>query len=74
MTGYKRDPIEYDRRRAWMVEEAEKEASAELAASGIKPDLGYCHSLWPRMKQIMKAKYGVNWRSPAELNPDIFFD
>ena len=74
MSGYRRDPIENDSRYAWMIQKAEKEAEAELAAAGIASTLGYCHMLWPRQKRILKEKYGINWKTPAEMNPDILFD
>lgn len=70
----KRDPIERDPKIAWMVREAEKEAEAEVAALGDLPRWGVCHMIWPRQKRILKEKYGVKWRTPAEMNPDILFD
>ena len=35
--------------------------------------MGICHSYWHRKKELL-AKYGIDWKSPAELNPDIRFD
>ena len=74
MASFKRDPIEYDPRKSWMVEEAEREAAAELTAAGVHPGMGYCHLLWLRQKRILKEKHGIKWWSPAEMNPDILFD
>ena len=36
--------------------------------------LGSCHWLWVTKKHILKEKYGITWYSPAELNPDDYFD
>ena len=36
--------------------------------------IGYCHYYWQAKKSILKEKYGVDWKSPAELNPGIRFD
>jgi hypothetical protein len=27
---------------------------------------GACHILWGRQQKILKEKYGINWRTPAE--------
>jgi hypothetical protein len=35
---------------------------------------GSCHILWGRQKQILEKRYGIKWRSPAEINPDVVFD
>ena len=36
--------------------------------------LGYCHSFWRVKKRIFLEKYGIDWKSPAELYPTIIFD
>ena len=36
--------------------------------------LGYCHLYWETKKRILKEKYNIEWLSPAELNPMVFFD
>jgi len=36
--------------------------------------MGYCHVFWPAKKKVLREKYGIDWKSPAELNPDARFD
>ena len=36
--------------------------------------LGYCHLYWATKKRILKEKYSLDWKSPAELNPHILYD
>ena len=36
--------------------------------------LGYCHIYWAAKKRILKEKFGIDWKSPSELNPYIIFD
>ena len=36
--------------------------------------LGYCHMYWTTKKEILKDRYGIDWKSPAELNPHVMFD
>ena len=53
---------------------AEKEAEGQLQKEGMKKHMGYCHSLWARQQAILKDKYGIDWKTPAEQNPDILYD
>ena len=34
---------------------------------------GTCHRYWWRKKELLREK-GIDWKSPAEMNPDIRFD
>ena len=35
--------------------------------------MGTCHRYWARKKALL-AERGIEWKSPAEMNPDIRFD
>ena len=35
---------------------------------------GFCHVLWQMQKKVLKRDYGINWKSPSELNPHILYD
>ena len=35
--------------------------------------MGTCHRYWARKKELLK-KEGIEWRTPAEMNPTIRFD
>ncbi len=37
-------------------------------------EFGMCHTIWKYKKEILKTEYGINWHSPAELNPQTCFD
>jgi hypothetical protein len=69
-----RDPIEDDPAIAPLIEKAGREAKAELDAAGLRIQFGYCHFLWSRQQEILREKYGIEWRCPATMNPDIHFD
>jgi hypothetical protein len=43
---------------------------AELLASRR----GLIHRYWSRVKELMWKRYGVTWKSPAEMNPWSVFD
>jgi hypothetical protein len=66
------DPIEDDPVAGPLVKIADAEAHEEL--KGEEQIFGGCHMLWITKKRILKDKYGVDWRTPAEMNPHIIFD
>lgn len=70
----KRDPQEYDAEKKKLIEAARTEAEFAMKQDGTINLEGSCHILWERQQKILKEKYGVIWRSPADMNPDIMFD
>jgi hypothetical protein len=59
-----------------LIEAASKEAyreCSELWRGQVFPT-GSCHVIWEKQTEICKAKYGIDWKSPAKINPNIFFD
>lgn len=47
----------------------------ELKGGRYQPlRMGVCHIIWGRTKQILKNKYGVDWSSPQDRNPGVFYD
>lgn len=68
----KHDKKEDDPKFQAQIKAAEEEADAALFE--IKGKMGYCHAFWEKKKQILKEKYGIKWKSPAELNRHIKFD
>jgi hypothetical protein len=66
-------PIEDDPKLGPIVEKARREALSEELAN--QPErLGFCHIVWATQKRILKDKYGIDWKTPAEMNPGILFD
>lgn len=37
------------------------------------PMMGTCHRYWARKKELLQ-KFGIEWKTPAEMNPLIRFD
>ena len=35
---------------------------------------GMCHGIWYHKKRILKEEYGIDWLSPADLDPDTRFE
>jgi hypothetical protein len=53
---------------------AEWDARSPAIATLFRKTMGSCHRHWRLIKQLMKERHGINWRSPADLNPGTFFD
>lgn len=67
----KEDPIEYTDEYFKIELELEKLISDEV---GEEVYFGFCREYWETKKKILKNKYGIDWKSPAELNPMLNFD
>lgn len=37
-------------------------------------EMGFCHVAWPVKKRLLAEKYGIDWQSPEEMNPQVIFD
>ena len=71
------DPIEDDPKHAQIFEEVVREIKASMRREGLPDEpafLGWCHMYWGYKKQILRDKYGIDWKSPAELNPGTIYD
>lgn len=66
------DPIEDDPQLADIFAKAEKIVEAEL--KGKPRGIGFCHQYWATKQRVLKEEFGVDWKSPSEMNPDILFD
>ena len=56
----------------------EKELVGKLRVKGsgygARGRLGFCHTYWAAKKNVLIMDYGIDWKTPAELNPHIFYD
>lgn len=68
------DPIEYDPTIRPLIEAASKEADAELIDHPHRGHPGFCYVFWETQKRILRDRYGIEWKDPAEMNPHIMFD
>lgn len=66
------DPVEQTPKYQKIADELEALIDEEL--KDCPRGLGFCHIYWSVKKRILKEKYNIDWRSPAELHPFIRFD
>ena len=62
-----------ERSQEWenVIDRVEEECAKELV--GERRGLGFCHKYWC-IKSCVLAKYGIDWKSPSELNRHIMYD
>jgi len=70
---FKHDPIESDLEMKPILAAATEEARAELLAAGKNIGLGHARMVWHVKQRILREKYQIEWRSPADLNPECDF-
>ena len=68
------DAVEDDPRYSKIFAEIDSEVRRMLASEPLIGHRGSIHTIWSTKKSLLKNKYGINWRTPAELNPHIMFD
>ncbi|MHA3774772.1 hypothetical protein ACXR0O_24890 [Verrucomicrobiota bacterium sgz303538] len=69
------DPIEDEPETAAVIAAAFSRAEAEVDAeyqSGCFR--GRCHAVWKRVERILREESGIEWFSPARMNPGGCFD
>lgn len=71
-SGYiKEDPIEYTDEYLQVELELERVIRNEIGEGGYR---GFCHKYWLTKKKILQDRFGIRWKSPVDLNPQIWFD
>jgi hypothetical protein len=53
---------------------AELERQSPAVADLFRRGQGLCHRIWARTKALLRERHGIEWRSPAEMNPGVIFD
>ena len=72
-TGYlKRDPVEWTARWEEVIDQAEQIVAEQLAGEPMV--MGYCFGYWSAKAAVLADKFGIEWRSPAAMNPRVMFD
>ena len=53
---------------------AREMARQKMGIEKGKEPIGFCHTVWTCKKQILMEDYGIDWKTPEELNPGCLFD
>jgi hypothetical protein len=65
-----KDPIEFDEIFGPLVKAAEVKAEKNINYN----EMGACHLIWEEQARILKEEHGIDWYSPAEMNPFTLYD
>ncbi len=68
----KKDPVEYTRQWEEIYYDLEDELNERFES--VPRHMGLCFHIWNVKKELLKEKYGINWRSPSQMNPRVRFD
>ena len=73
--GSLHDPIEDDPQTAALITVAYARAESEVeAAFGSGYFRGRCYPLWRSVERILREEHGLQWYSPARMNPTSVID
>jgi hypothetical protein len=72
LAGEQFDPQERDPRLHRMF--AAADAQAERAVANVPRNQQFIFRFWAAKKRVLKDKYGIGWKTPAEINPTIAYD
>jgi hypothetical protein len=71
------DSIELTQEFKAIIVEAEEAIREELRKEGLPTEpafMGWCHAYWRIKRRVLKDNYGIDWHSPAMMNPGVLFD
>ena len=67
----KSDPVEWTARYEEVIDEVERIVEERL--SDHPRGMGFCFAYWHEKAEVLE-QFGVEWRSPSSMNPDVMFD
>jgi hypothetical protein len=53
---------------------AELEQQSPAVAALFRNGRGLCHRQWALIKKLLHEQHGIEWQSPAEMNPWVIYD
>lgn len=65
------DPVERTPKWEEIAYEVEKECDRRL--KNEQRGMGFCFSYWSTKRSVL-AKYGIDWQTPSQMNPRVYFD
>ena len=71
-TMLKHDPVEWTARWEEVIDEVDKIVDSRL--EDHPRGMGFCHACWHERAAVLSEQFGIEWRSPARMNPRVMFD
>lgn len=70
----KKDPVEETEEFKAVIDKVEDELDEMLKDDPLNGCRGFCHTYWSAKKKLLKNKYGIEWKTPQQMNPRVRFD
>jgi len=68
----RKDPVEYTYK--WENIYYDVEAKLKERFANAPRQMGFCFLYWNAKSELLAEEYGIEWRSPAQMNPHVMFD
>lgn len=68
----KQDPVEFTYRWEDIYYDVEKRLDDRFA--NAPRQMGFCFMYWNAKRELLKEEYGIDWKSPSQMNPRVMFD
>lgn len=66
------DPVEYTFRWEDIYYKVERRLDERFA--NAPRHMGFCFRYWNAKRALLKEEYGIDWKSPSQMNPRVMFD
>lgn len=66
------DPVEWSPRWEEVIDQADRIVFERL--EGVPRGMGFCFAYWHERKRVLHEMFGLEWRTPSEMNPRVMFD
>lgn len=66
------DPMEYTYRWEDIYYRMERKLKERFA--NAPRHMGFCFKYWNAKQELLKQEYGIDWKSPSQMNPRVMFD
>ena len=66
------DPVEYTFRWEDIYYRMERKLKERFA--NAPRHMGFCFLYWNAKRELLKEEYGIDWKSPSQMNPRVMFD
>jgi hypothetical protein len=71
------DPVEESEAYKQIENQLNHDIQGALEKDGLPKNslqIGLIHLFWVYKKQVLREKYGIDWRSPYEMTPHAVFE
>ncbi|MDE7346399.1 MAG: hypothetical protein K2N48_06635 [Muribaculaceae bacterium] len=66
------DPVEYTFRWEDIYYDVKRRLDERFA--NAPRHMGFCFKYWNAKRELLKEEYGIDWKSPSQMNPRVRFD